>query len=150
MAATRTTPTFTTFQPSTQNIVTFTATVGDTLRINRPVGYPPFICDKNTGNWPSYATSLPKTAYSALGFTVVNQTLGKFVDFANLTYDDGYIYYLQEKSGKQIIEYLSDGIQVAKFYVVIAAMQVHDHASVYMGGPAFATYYADVDHPEEM
>lgn len=149
MATTSTTATLTTFSPGTPNVVTFTAIVGDTLRIDRPLGYPPFIRDKQSGGWPSYTTSLPKTEYSALGFTVINESLGKFVDFAGLTYDDGYIFYKQEKSGKQTIEYVSNGIQVAKFYVVIAAMQIHDHASVYMGGPAFATYYADVSRPEE-
>jgi len=119
------------------NITSFTASVGDIIKISRPVGYPP---------WPHDARPAEHTASAvdAWGFKIGDGGLGSFVDLGGVNWDSGFVYYMHTKSGRQIIEYVSNGLQVVYFYIVIAGVQVHDHASIYQGGPAFATYYARV------
>ena len=125
---------------NSSNVVSFVASIGDTVKICRPVGYPPHVLGINY-EYTSSDTSIN-------GFRILYTELGRFVDDDTLGVDDICIRYLHEKSGMQIIEYTAAGAAVTtKFYAILQGIMVHDHASIHQGGPAFATYYAEV--PEE-
>ena len=118
------------------NVVSFALNVGDKVKICAPINYPP-------ATFPTNVTYDPK--YYLNGFIVLDQELGEFQgipDGSNLC-----VYYMHNKSGRQIIQYSSDGLGETTFYAVVEAITVHDHASVPQGGPAFATYYAEL--PED-
>lgn len=119
------------------NITTFTANIGDKVKIYRPVGYPAYP-DGKEKDPPE------KTETSCLGFSIGDENVGKFVDFDALDYEDGYVIYQHDKSGKQVISYKSHALVDITFYIVIQGIVVHDHASIVEGGPAFATYYTEV------
>lgn len=51
------------------------------------------------------------------------------------------IKYHHKKSGSQVIEFTED-LGLRKSYLVMETVAVHDHGSIAMGGPAFATYYS--------
>jgi hypothetical protein len=118
----------------------FTASIGDTIRLCRPAGYPPWPTD----NAP---TNIDSTEYERVGFKLLEPYCGKFIDITNP--NDTCVLYKHEKSGKQIIAYYAGGAIVPiTFYAIVQGILVHDHASVYMGGPAYATYYADTPAEE--
>lgn len=119
------------------NVTTFTANVGDTVKIYRPIGYPPYPHD-------SEPEEPVKSDYECLGFVVMDENLGKFINYNNLSYSDGYVFYKHEKSGKQTIKYTSHAIMDIIFYITVQGIVVHDHASVPQGGPAYATYYTEL------
>jgi len=96
--------------------------VGHTLRITRPLGYPP-VKDAENG-----------------GFRILYPKLGSFINIDST----GYVDYLHENSGTQVIEYISNSLGHYIFSLVIQGVLVHDHASMSMGGPAFATYFSDI------
>ena len=127
-----------------QNVTTFVANIGDVIKVCRPLGYPFF---------PRGATDADKEAHtptetSAYGFHILDSDLGKFTRLGELSSDTACVYYLHEKSGRQIIRYIASGAIVqTEFYAIIQGITIHDHASVYTGGPAYATYYAEL--PEE-
>lgn len=132
----------TNYSPSSSNSTpTFVASVGDTIKINRPVGYPPYPHDARP------ETSSPNES-EAWGFKIGDTKLGKFVRTGEVNWDSGFVYYKHEKSGRQVIEYISNGLQIVSFYIIVSGIQVHDHASIYQGGPAFATYYAETPRGE--
>lgn len=131
------------------NVTTFTVSVGDIVKISRPVGYPPFanmsVAISNDG---SDSESL-KTEYELYGFKILDKTLGKFVKLADTNLIDGFVYYNHTKSGRQIVRYKSKTIIDTLFYIVVQGVQIHDHASIYQGGPAFATYWAETSNRQE-
>jgi hypothetical protein len=132
----------TSYAPSSEtNTVTFTASVGDTIKITRPVGYPAYPPGARPNSYSASDTD-------AWGFKIGDSKLGKFVRTDQVNWDSGYVYYKHEKSGRQIIEFVSNGLQTVSFFIVVAGIQVHDHASIYQGGPAFATYYAETPREE--
>jgi hypothetical protein len=111
----------------------FTCKVGDLLKISRPGCYPPV-------DFPSDAD----TTQYLNGFYVMYPEIGEFE--GNI--GNSAVFYRHKTSGRQIIEYLSDGLGKYKFRVVLEGVVVHDHASIHTGGPAFATYYAIVPTEE--
>lgn len=122
-------------------VTTFVANVGDLIKICRPLGYP----FKIRGQLPEGYTPTNTSAY---GFTVVDSELGEFEDIGSLESDTACVYYRHKKSGRQVIKYKSRGsITETEFYAIVQGITIHDHASVYTGGPAYATYYAEL--PEE-
>ena len=127
-----------------QNVTTFVANIGDVIRICRPLGYPFFPSNATDEDKASHTPS--KTA--AYGFYIMDTDLGKFTRLDELKPDTACVYYLHEKSGRQIIRYIASGAVVrTEFYAIVQGITIHDHASVYTGGPAYATYYAEL--PEE-
>ena len=119
-----------------QNVISFALSVGDKIKLCAPVNYPPVTFPTN----PEYAPE-----YYLRGFIVLNKELGQFEgspDGSNLC-----VYYKHKKSGRQIIQYSSVGLGETTFYAIVEAITVHDHASIPQGGPAFATYYAEL--PED-
>jgi hypothetical protein len=119
------------------NVTTFTASIGDVIKITRPVGYPPYS--------PGKAPASPTTnEYEAYGFKILDQNLGKFIRTDEITSKSGFVYYEHEKSGRQIIKYKSQSLTDTLLYIIVQGIQIHDHASIYQGGPAFATYYAEL------
>jgi hypothetical protein len=115
-----------------ENIVTFTVGVGDRVKITRPLGYPPV----------EYSSSLVlDEAEIYRVFRVINTDLGVFE--GGPAGDPMSVYYRHQKSGRQVIQYISDGLVMMYFYAILDGITVHDHASVPQGGPAFATYYSD-------
>ena len=120
----------------------FTASVGDTIRLCRPVGYPPWPVDN-----PPSDTGSVDSEHDRNGFKLLEPYCGKFVN--DTSSRDACVYYKHEKSGKQIVTYYAGGAVVpVTFYAVLQGIVVHDHASVYMGGPAYATYYSDTPQEE--
>jgi len=124
-------------QLNTETVTTFTVGVGDRVKIVRPEGFPPCVwVDKDS-------------RYFLNGFRVMYQDIGEFVGSPNNSADA--VYYKHKQSGKQIIQYISDseeGLGLAVFYVVLQGIQVHDHASIYQGGPAYATYFSEIEEEE--
>ena len=116
-----------------ENVVEFTTAVGDSLKLCPPVAYPPIEFD-----------STLDSEYYRRGFIVLRPDLGKFVkNEGNMC-----VKYRHDKSGKQVIQYASQGLGEKHFYAIIAGITIHDHASIAQGGPAFATYFADVPTEE--
>jgi len=110
-----------------ENVVKFTTRVGDTIQLCPPIAYP--------------AYSDVVGAKEALGFVLLDKNLGDFegkADGSNMC-----VKYKHKISGKQIIQYISAGLGEKSFYVILDGIQVHDHGSIFQGGPAFATYYAE-------
>jgi len=116
-------------------IFNFACRVGDKIKITRPLGYPPI---EFTGD--NYD---PK--YYLNGFVIKYQNLGEFEGGI----DETAVYYRHKVPGRQIIEYVSNGLGQYRFQAVLEGITVHDHSSVYTGGPAFATYYAEVPGRDE-
>jgi len=118
-----------------QNVVSFTLSVGDKVKLCAPVHYPPV-------TFPSgYDAN-----YYLNGFIVLDQGIGKFEGVppgSNLC-----VYYRHQKSGRQIIQYSSDALGDTTFYAILEGITVHDHASVPQGGPAYATYWAEAREEE--
>ena len=123
------------------NVTTFTASVGDVIKITRPLGYPVY----PPGKTPEDITT---SDYEAYGFKILDQELGKFVRLDEVNLNSGFVYYEHLKSGRQIIRYKSQSIVNTLFYIIVQGIQVHDHASIYQGGPAFATYWAETREEE--
>ncbi|MHA1409735.1 MAG: hypothetical protein ACTSQY_05435 [Candidatus Odinarchaeia archaeon] len=87
--------------------------------------------------------------YYRYGFRILKTDLGEFVEDSGDT-EKSWVVYHHKKSGKQTIEFISDELGLFKFYVVIQGITVHDHASIVMGGPAYATYFTEpAQEPEE-
>ena len=124
------------------NVTTFTASIGDVMKINRPVGYPPY----TPGKTPSDPT---KTEYEVYGFKILDQQLGKFIRLNEVTLKSGFVYYEHQKSGRQVIRYKAQTLTITLFYIIVQGVLIHDHASIYQGGPAFATYYAELPEDAE-
>ena len=122
------------------NVTTFTASIGDVIKITRPVGYPPYA----PGKTPSAPT---KTEYEVYGFKILDQQLGHFIRLSEINLNSGFVYYEHLKSGRQIVRYKAQTLTVTLFYIIVQGVQIHDHASIYQGGPAFATYFAEL--PED-
>ena len=103
--------------------------VGDTVLLTRPLYYKGIEQGDN-----------PKETIN--GFRIIYPELGEFVDYST---DEGksWVKYQHNKSGQQIIEFVSHDLGVTTFSCIIQGVTVHDHASVDMGGPAYATYYSD-------
>lgn len=124
-----------------ENVTYFVANVDDLIKICRPLGYPFRI----KGLLPKLYQPSNTEAY---GFEVVYPDLGEFEDVDSLDRETACVKYRHKKSGKQVIRYVSRGsLTNTEFYTVIQGITVHDHASVYTGGPAYATYFAEV--PED-
>jgi len=122
------------------NVTTFVASTSDVIKITRPVGYPPYAPGKE-----SSATT--PGDYEAYGFKILDQQLGKFIRLDEITAKSGFVYYKHLSSGRQIIRYKAQTLSSTLFYIIVQGIQIHDHASIYQGGPAFATYYAEL--PED-
>jgi hypothetical protein len=123
------------------NVTTFTASVSDVIKITRPVGYPPYA--------PGKAPAEPTTnEYESYGFKILDQNLGKFIRLDEVDLNSGFVYYQHLKSGRQIIRYKSQTLTDTLFYIIVQGIQIHDHASIYQGGPAFATYWAETREEE--
>ncbi len=117
-----------------ENVIEFVVTIGDLLQLCPPVAYPPV-------PFTSEQEGLSKQYKN--GFIILKPELGEFVG------EDGdCVKYRHKKSGKQIIQFASQGLGEKYIYAVVAGITVHDHASIAQGGPAYATYYADVPTEE--
>lgn len=114
------------------NIVNYMMQVGRKIKITRPLGYPPAID-------PSVESVYGTT--EANGFKLLDTNLGKFVDESDA--GDDSVIYEHIKSGQQIIRYSGKSLVTVLFYVVAQSVLVHDHASIAMGGPAYATYFTE-------
>ena len=112
-----------------QNITKFTASVGDKVKICAPAHHPPI--SKPDGVEASQFLN---------GFILIYPDIGSFEGSSGRC-----IYYKHNRSGQQILKYVSAGLGYTEFYAIIDGITVHDHASVYQGGPAYATYYAQVE-----
>jgi hypothetical protein len=99
---------------------TVSCRVGKSLTLIRPVGYSAVTGSENAG------------------FKMLYPALGEFTEVG-----EDYVVYLHKKSGTQIIEFVSNTLGHHVFSAIIQGIIVHDHASIPMGGPAFATYYTE-------
>jgi hypothetical protein len=96
------------------------AATGDVMKIVRPPGYP---------------------AGEGGGFTLLPPVFGEIIDGD----EEDYIVYKHTSAGRQIIQFTSnEAIRPRVFYLILDGITLHDHASLSMGGPAFATYFTGV------
>jgi len=112
-----------------QNIIKFAASVGDKIKICAPSHHLP----------APKPTDIPEDRYLN-GFILFDRYIGAFEGSSGRC-----IFYRHNKSGLQVIKYISTGLGDVEFYAVVEGITVHSHASVYQGGPAYATYYAEVE-----
>lgn len=112
-------------------------TVGQTLKLYRPIGYKGITFSEGTN---------AKEARN--GFILSQPNLGEFTDAST---DDAksWVLYKHNKSGKQVVQFISNELGYHTFSLVIQGIQVHDHASIAMGGPAFATYFTEPSTVQE-
>jgi len=103
--------------------------VGDTVRLTRPLYYKGLDLGMD-----------PKEGEH--GFRIVYPKLGEFIAWSD---DEAgtWVEYKHLRSGTQVIEFYSNVLGSHTFSCVIQGITVHDHASIAMGGPAFATYYTE-------
>ena len=130
----------TTFTTNTQSFLT--CQVGQIVKLTRPEGYIGIANSVDTNN----SDSVDHTK-QVNGFRILYPNLGKFYDWSKpLVEDEGtgeWVAYQHLKSGKQVIQFISTSLGTHTFTTTIQGIQVHDHASIPMGGPAFATYYSE-------
>lgn len=130
------------------NVTYFSCIVGERVLLHRPAGYKGIKFKYTEGPNINPKTSV-HIDYYRYGFRILFPELGKFISDSN-DVNRSYVIYLHEKSGEQIIEFVSDELGSFKFYVVIQGITLHDHASIAMGGPAYATYFTKQNQePEE-
>jgi len=116
-------------------VQTFFVTVGGVIKI----------CHSNFFHGIAFSSNDPsQIKHMQKGFRIVYKALGEFVDDATLEWN--CVLYKHLKSGKQIIEFTED-VANRKSYLVMQGITVHDHASIPMGGPAYATYYSEPTVP---
>jgi len=113
-----------------QNITKFTASVGDKIKICAPAHHLPAGKPDNI-----------KADQFSNGFILYYPNIGAFESGAGAR----CVFYRHNRSGVQIIKYVSVGLGTTEFYAIVDGIVVHTHASVYQGGPAYATYYAEVE-----
>ena len=118
-----------------ENVVEFTVSVNDLIKLCPPPSYPTM---EFTEVQKALTNDTGKLQYLK-GFIVLRPDLGGFEGSSG-----DCVKYRHEKSGKQVIQFASRGLGEKYFYVIVAGITVHDHASIAQGGPAFATYFADV------
>lgn len=125
------TTTRTSASPMNQTEVTyFTLSVGESVKICPLIPDPPALEDSSTSD-----------VTSVRGFKLLDPSLGELSEAEG---SDICVIYKHNKSGRQIIEYPTAGLSNRVFYAVLTGILVHDHASIYEGGPAFATYFTEV------
>ena len=78
--------------------------------------------------------------YNQRGYRIVYKQLGEFVEDKDQEWN--CVRYKHTKSGKQVIEFTED-VANRRSYIVMQSVPVHDHSSIPMGGPAYATYYSE-------
>jgi len=118
------------------NVTNAVCSVNDKLKLCRPIGYKPVTWEEGA-NEGIYLN----------GFRVVYPELGKFEGTPEG--DTNCVYYRHEKSGRQVIEFMSADLGKHYFYLILEGIVVHDHASIPQGGPAYATYYSEPEEVEE-
>ena len=112
-------------------VQTFAATVGGEVRL----------CHSNFFKGiENNSDDSQKLKFNQRGFRIVYKRLGEFVTDATQAWN--CVRYKHNKSGKQIIEFTED-VANRRSYIVMQSVPIHDHASIAMGGPAYATYYSD-------
>ena len=120
--------------PDSSNTMSFAVGVGESVKLCPPVLYPP-------------ATFDAQDNHKQKGFRVLNTEIGEFTSDPE---DSGIcVVYKHNRSGRQIVQYVSRGLGEKYFYAILEGITIHDHASIYQGGPAFATYYAETERIEE-
>lgn len=119
-----------------ENVIKYTCSVGDKLKICQPVFYPPPSTNKDNEE---------DLEYELGGFRILYPDVGKFEGFAKGS--NMCIIYKHLLPDRQIIQYSSRVLGEHIFYIILDAVVVHDHSSVQQGGPAYATYYSRI--PEE-
>lgn len=99
------------------------------------------ICHSTFFKGVDYESEDPNASkYLQKGYRITYRNLGEFIDDSELEWN--CVMYKHLKSGKQIIEFVED-LAHRKSYLVMQGVLVHDHASIDMGGPAYATYYSE-------
>jgi len=114
-------------------VQTFSIVVGGSVKI----------CHSEFFNGIAFDTTT-EAKYAQKGYRIVYKPLGEFIEDGTL--DWKCVKYKHNKSGKQIIEFTED-LSNRKSYLVMQGVVVHDHASISMGGPAYATYYSEPTVP---
>lgn len=112
-------------------VQTFSVTVGGEVRICHSSFFKGI--DNNS-------TDSEGLKHNQRGFRIVYKALGEFV--ADNDQDRNCVRYKHLKSGRQVIEFTED-VANRRSYIVMQSVLVHDHASMPMGGPAYATYYSE-------
>lgn len=57
--------------------------------------------------------------------------------------------YHHKFAGTQVIEFTEDMSRRRSYIQVNGNIPLHDHASISQGGPAYATYYSEIEEDEE-
>jgi len=121
------------------NTAYFSCIVEDYVKIIRPEGFRGVV----------YNSGLDSKVFQ-YGFEVMYPKLGELIskNSADSTQQSWVIYH-HKKSGQQVIKLTSDYLGTNEFFFVLRGITIHDHASIYMGGPAFATYYSEPTVPTD-
>lgn len=82
------------------------------------------------------------------GFRMTNSNLGELRERPGSN-KWNCVEYQHLKVGTQIIEFIEDMGNRRSTIEINGSMPIHDHSSIPQGGPAYATYYAEIEEDEE-
>jgi len=78
------------------------------------------------------------------GFRVINLSLGSL----SKNKEWNCVNYLHENPGTQIIEFIENMSSRSSSLQINGNIPIHDHASIPQGGPAYATYYSEIEEDD--
>lgn len=76
------------------------------------------------------------------GFRLSNDEIGELSEVSDSW---NCVNYFQKNAGVQVIEFIEDMSRNVSYIQISGNLQVHDHASIPQGGPAYATYYSEIE-----
>ena len=81
------------------------------------------------------------------GFRLSNPELGELTETGVNEWN--CVYYRHNYPGKQVVEFIEAQARRRSYIEISGSIRLHDHASIPQGGPAYATYYSELDEDEE-
>lgn len=76
------------------------------------------------------------------GFRVADTDMG---DLTTNAENWNCVNYIHKRAGTQVVEFTEDMFRRRSYIQVSGNIPLHDHASVPQGGPAYATYYSEIE-----
>lgn len=80
------------------------------------------------------------------GFRLSNPDLGELTDTGVDEWN--CVNYIHKYPGKQVVEFIEAQARRRSYIEISGSIRIHDHASIPQGGPAYATYYSEIEENE--
>lgn len=79
------------------------------------------------------------------GFKMSEPDMGNLVENSDKS---NCVDYTHTKAGKQVLEFKERYLSKLSYIEIAGSIRVHDHSSIPQGGPAYATYYSEIEEEE--